>query len=91
VQVLAASTAYTKRNVQEAVTSLTGAGVLFAFEVGNEQRFSIPLDRWAHRCKQPSRNEQKRRRRYFSLRGVSSLPFWVCRPFTSRPSLASNS
>ena len=48
VQVLAASTAYTKRNVQEAVTSLTGAGVLFAFEVGNEQRFSIPLDRWAH-------------------------------------------
>jgi hypothetical protein len=20
----------------------------FAFEVGNEQRFSIPLDRWAH-------------------------------------------
>jgi hypothetical protein len=46
-QVLAASTAYTKRNVQEAVTSLTAAGVLFAFEVGNEQRFSIPLDRWA--------------------------------------------
>lgn len=42
VQVLAASMAYTKRNVQEAVTSLTGAGVLFAFEVGNEQRFSIP-------------------------------------------------
>lgn len=47
VQVLAASTAYTKRNVQEAVTSLTAAGVLSAFEVGNEQRFSIPLDRWA--------------------------------------------
>lgn len=48
VQVLAASTAYTKRNVQEAVASLSAAGVLFAFEVGNEQRFSIPLDRWAH-------------------------------------------
>lgn len=47
VQALAASTAYTKRNVQEAVTSLTTAGVLSAFEVGNEQRFSIPLDRWA--------------------------------------------
>jgi hypothetical protein len=47
VQVLAASTAYTKRNVQEAVAALTSAGVLFAFEVGNEQRFSIPLDRWA--------------------------------------------
>jgi hypothetical protein len=47
VQALAASTAYTKRNVQEAVASLTAAGVLFSFEVGNEQRFSIPLDRWA--------------------------------------------
>ena len=47
VQVLAASTAYTKRNVQEAVASLTAAGVLSAFELGNEQRFSIPRDRWA--------------------------------------------
>lgn len=47
VQALAASTAYTKRNVQEAVASLTAAGVLLAFEVGNEQRFSIPGDRWA--------------------------------------------
>jgi hypothetical protein len=47
VQALAASTAYTKRNVQEAVTSLTAAGVLSSFEVGNEQRFAIPLDRWA--------------------------------------------
>jgi hypothetical protein len=47
VQALAASTAYTKRNVQEAVTSLTASGVLLSFEVGNEQRFSIPLDRWA--------------------------------------------
>jgi hypothetical protein len=47
VQVLAASTAYTKRNVQEAVASLTAAGVLLSFEVGNEQRFSIPRDRWA--------------------------------------------
>lgn len=47
VQLLAAATAYTKRNVQEAVASLTAAGVLSAFEVGNEQRFSIPQDRWA--------------------------------------------
>ncbi len=46
VQVLAASTAYTKRNIQEAVGSLTAAGVLSAFEVGNEQRYSIPLERW---------------------------------------------
>lgn len=47
VQALAASTAYTKRNVQEAVASLTAVGVLSAYEVGNEQRFSIPRDRWA--------------------------------------------
>lgn len=47
VQVLAKSTAYTKRNVQEAVTSLTAAGVLSSFEVGNEQVFSVPRDRWA--------------------------------------------
>lgn len=46
-QVLAASTAYTKRNVQEAVTALTGAGVLYSSEVGNEQAFSIPRDSWA--------------------------------------------
>lgn len=46
-QVLAKSTAYTKRNAQEAVASLTAAGVLFSFQVGNEQRFSIPSDRWA--------------------------------------------
>lgn len=46
-QVLARSTAYTKRNVQEALDSLVTAGVLFSFEVGNERRFSIPRDRWA--------------------------------------------
>lgn len=48
VQVLAASTAYTKRNVQEAVASLRAAGTLESFELGNEQRFSAPRDRWAH-------------------------------------------
>lgn len=47
-QVIAASTAYTKRNVQEAVTSLSAAGALDAFEVGNEQRFSAPRERWSH-------------------------------------------
>lgn len=47
IQALAASTAYTKRNVQEAVTSLSAAGALDAFEVGNEQRFSAPRDRWS--------------------------------------------
>jgi hypothetical protein len=46
-QVIAASTAYTKRNAQEAVASLSTAEALSAFEVGNEQRFSAPLDRWA--------------------------------------------
>jgi hypothetical protein len=46
-QVLAKSTAYTKRNVQEAVTSLAAAGVLSSLEVGNEQVFSAPWDRWA--------------------------------------------
>lgn len=47
IQVIAASTAYTKRNVQEAVSSLSAAGALDAFEVGNEQRFSAPRDRWS--------------------------------------------
>jgi hypothetical protein len=47
VQVVAASSAYAKRNIQEAVASLTAAGTLQAFEVGNEQRLSAPRDRWA--------------------------------------------
>ena len=46
-QTIAASTAYTKRNAQEAVASLSAAGALTSFEVGNEQRFSAPRDRWA--------------------------------------------
>lgn len=46
-QAIAASTAYTKRNAQEAVVSLSAAGALSSFEVGNEQRFSAPRDRWA--------------------------------------------
>jgi len=47
VQVVAASTAYAKRNIQEAISSLSAAGALDAFEVGNEQRFSAPRDRWS--------------------------------------------
>jgi hypothetical protein len=46
-KLLAKSRGYTKRNGQEAVTSLTAAGVLFPSEQGNEQVFSIPWDRWA--------------------------------------------
>lgn len=46
-QVLAASTAYSKRNVQEAVTSLAAAGAVSSVEVANEQRFSIDRNRWA--------------------------------------------
>lgn len=47
VQVVAASSAYAKRNIQEALASLTAAGVLQSVEVGNEQRLSAPRDRWA--------------------------------------------
>jgi hypothetical protein len=47
VQVVAASSAYAKRNTQEALASLTAAGVLQSFEVGNEHRLSTPRDRWA--------------------------------------------
>lgn len=46
VQVIAASTAYTKRNVQEALNSLRAAGVVSSSELGNEQRFSAPRERW---------------------------------------------
>jgi hypothetical protein len=45
-QVLARSTGFTKRNVQEAVNSLRAADVIGAYELGNEQRFTAPLDRW---------------------------------------------
>jgi hypothetical protein len=47
IQAIAASTAYNKRNVQEAVSSLSVAGALDSFEVGNEQRFSAQRDRWS--------------------------------------------
>jgi hypothetical protein len=45
-QVIAASIAYTKRNVQEALNSLRAAGAVGSSELGNEQRFDAPLERW---------------------------------------------
>lgn len=47
VQAIAASTAYTKRNVQEALGQLRAAGVLRSSALGNEQRFQAPRQRWA--------------------------------------------
>lgn len=47
VQAITASTAYTKRNVQEALSQLRGAGVLDSSTLGNEQRFQAPHERWA--------------------------------------------
>jgi hypothetical protein len=46
-QVISASAAYAKRNVQEALTALHLAGVIDAVTVGNEQRYSIDRERWA--------------------------------------------
>jgi hypothetical protein len=46
VAVIAASTAYSKRNVQEALNSLLAAGALGSSELGNEGRFDAPRDRW---------------------------------------------
>jgi hypothetical protein len=47
VAAITESTAYAKRNVQEAVAGLRGAGVLTTTTLGNEQRVAIPLERWA--------------------------------------------
>lgn len=47
IQALARSTAYTKRNVQEAVAALREAGVLGSWELGNEQRVEVSVQRWA--------------------------------------------
>lgn len=47
VQAVAASTAYTKRNVQEALGQLRAAGALRSSALGNEQRFQAPRQRWA--------------------------------------------
>lgn len=47
VQAIAASTGYTKRNVQEALGQLHAAGVLSSSVLGNEQRFQVPRLLWA--------------------------------------------
>ena len=47
VQAIAASTAYTKRNIQEALGQLRAAGTLRSSALGNEQRFQAPRQRWA--------------------------------------------
>lgn len=47
VQAIAASTAYTKRNIQEALGQLRAAGALRSSVLGNEQRFQAPRQRWA--------------------------------------------
>jgi len=47
VKTLAASTAFSKRNVQEGVAALNAAGVLTSWEVGNEQRFEASRESWA--------------------------------------------
>jgi hypothetical protein len=46
VQAVAAMTAFTKRNVQEALKSLSTAGALDTHGLGNEQRFGVDRDRW---------------------------------------------
>jgi hypothetical protein len=46
-QALARSTAYTKRNVQEAATALASAGLFVSWSAANENRFQAPHDRWA--------------------------------------------
>lgn len=46
-QTLAAMTAYTKRNTQEAAGALSAAGEATAQMVGNENRFAAPREQWA--------------------------------------------
>ena len=46
-QVVAESAGYAKRNVHEALTSFSSAGVIRAVTVGNEQRYNIDRDGWA--------------------------------------------
>lgn len=46
-QSLARSTGYAKRNVHDALTGLSGAGVVSAFAVGSEQRYTADRPGWA--------------------------------------------
>jgi hypothetical protein len=46
LQAIAASSGFTKRNVQEAAASLRAAGTATSWNLGNEQRFDLPRERW---------------------------------------------
>jgi hypothetical protein len=46
-QALARSTGYAKRNVHDALSGLSAAGVVTAFTVGGEQRYTADLRAWA--------------------------------------------
>jgi hypothetical protein len=46
-QVVAEAAGYAKRNVHEALTSFSAAGVIGVTTVGNEQRYDISRDDWA--------------------------------------------
>jgi hypothetical protein len=46
LQAIAASSGFTKRNVQEAASSLRAAGTVTSWNLGNEQRFDLPRERW---------------------------------------------
>jgi hypothetical protein len=46
VAAISTSTGYAKRNVQEALGGLRAAGVVSTSAIGNEQRISIPVERW---------------------------------------------
>jgi hypothetical protein len=46
VQVVTESTAYAKRNAQEALSALRAAGVVSSTTLANEQRFEVPKHRW---------------------------------------------
>lgn len=48
LQAIAASSGFTKRNVQEAAASLRAAGNATSWNLGNEQRFDLPRERWLH-------------------------------------------
>jgi hypothetical protein len=48
LQAIAAGSGFTKRNVQEAAASLRAAGTATSWNLGNEQRFDLPRERWLH-------------------------------------------
>jgi len=46
LQAIAMASGFAKRNVQEAAASLRAAGVVTSWNLGNEQRFELPRERW---------------------------------------------